>query len=179
MPDQLEVVPTRAQALWLNAAGLGATVAGLVLGVVWFAASGELTVEIDLVEVLLTLALTIAVVVVHEAVHALAMLGFGVTPRFGFVRVGGVMPAIYTTSVRPHAFDRPAYLAIALAPFILVNSALLVVIVTAGSGGLLVVPFAVHLGGCVGDLWLVRQARSQPVGSRFEDLRDGLLVHLP
>lgn len=173
------MVPTRTQAVSLNAAGLGATLAGLVLGVAWFAASGELVVEIDLMELLITIALTIALIAVHEAVHAVAMLGLGVRPRFGFMRVGGVMPALYTTSVRPHAFDRTAYLVIALAPFILVNSALVLLILNTGFGGLLVVPFAVHLGGCVGDLWLVRQALSQPAGSRFEDLRDGLLVHLP
>src|ERR1700687_5550763 len=50
------------------------------------------TFRIGLTDVLLVLALTVLLLVVHEGVHGLVMLAFRARPTFGVVLVGGAVP---------------------------------------------------------------------------------------
>jgi hypothetical protein len=132
-------------------------------------------VQIGLVDVVLAVAITVVLVVAHEAIHALVMLRFGARPRFGAILVGRVMPAMYTTA-QGHRFTRGQYLTIALAPAVVIS----VLGFLAGFGpwgGYLILPLAFHLGGCVGDGFATWHVLREPPGTEFEDLRDGIRFH--
>jgi hypothetical protein len=131
--------------------------------------------RVGLTEILLVVALTAILLVVHEGIHALVMLAFRARPSFGVVLVGGAMPALYATSVG-HRFDRAQYLAVAATPA-LVISVLGFLLCFGPWGAYLIVPLAIHLGGCVGDLFACGRVLRERPGTEFEDLRDGIRLH--
>ncbi len=157
-------------------------VAVMMVGVVMFAFPSILragpaggTFRIGVVDMLLVIGLTLLLVIGHEAIHGLAMLGFGVRPQFGAILVGGVLPALYATA-EGHHFTRGQYLTVAMAPAIAVS--LLGFVACLGPwAGYLIVPLAVHLGGCVGDGVAGWRALREPPGTECEDMRDGIRFH--
>jgi hypothetical protein len=42
-----------------------------------------------------------------------------------------------------------------------------------------VLPFAVHMAGCIGDWFLVAIALRAPRGAQVEDMKDGLIFYTP
>lgn len=176
--------PSRGQAIALQIAGGLVTVAGFVgyalLAAVRYGADAAIELgPLDLLLGLVATVLVLAVVVVaHEAVHGVAMLGFGVRPTFGFGVAGGVLPYVYATAVGVRFARRP-YLVIALAPTVVMNLATAALVWWAPWGGWMAVVAALHLGGCIGDWVLAGVALRQPADSQFEDLKEGVRVHLP
>ncbi len=159
---------------------LGAAVTVLGVGLFAFpsilrAGPAGATFQIGLVDILLVVALTAVLVVVHEAIHALVMLGFGARTRFGAILVGRVLPAVYATA-EGHHFTRGQYLTVAAAPAVAV-SVLGFVACLGPWAGWLIVPLAVHLGGCIGDGSACWRALREPSGTECEDLRDGIRFH--
>lgn len=133
------------------------------------------SVRISLLDVLLVVAITLLVVIAHEAIHGMVMLGFGARPRFGATLVGRVLPAIYATAAG-HQFTRSQYLAIAMAPGTLV-SGLGLWACFGPWAGYLILPLALHLGGCVGDGFAAARVLHEPAGTQCEDLIDGIRFH--
>jgi hypothetical protein len=132
--------------------------------------------RIGLAEVLLVVAVTALLLVVHEATHGLVMLASRARPSFGVVLVGGAVPALYATSVR-HRFSRGQYLAVAATPAVVIS--MLGFLLCFGPwGGYLIVPLAIQLGGRVGDLFACWRVLHERPGTEFEDLRDGIRFHL-
>lgn len=133
------------------------------------------TFRIGLGDVLLVVALTAVLVIAHEAIHGLVMLAFGARPRFGAILVGRVMPAVYATS-DGHRFNRGQYLTVAVAPAITIS----VLGFWACFGpwaGYLILPLALHLGGCVGDGFAFWRVLRERPGTEYQDLRDGIRFH--
>ncbi len=85
------------------------------------------------------------------------------------------MPAFYATSVG-HRFTRAQYLGVAAAPAIAI-SVVGFLLCFQPWGGYLIVPLAIHLGGCVGDAFAFWRVLREPPGTTFEDLRDGIRFH--
>ena len=137
--------------------------------------TGRLVVEINVAGIGLVVVLTAFLVVVHEGIHAAVMSLFGARPRFGGTLVGGALPAVYTTAPG-HRFTRSQYLAVAVAPGIAISVVGFAACFT-GLGLVLVVPLAMHLGGCVGDAAATWHVLREPPGTMFEDLRDGIRFH--
>jgi hypothetical protein len=170
--------PGRSSAIRWSVLGVAVT----LVGVVMFASPSILragpaggTFRFGVVDVLLVIALTLLLVLGHEAIHGLAMLGFGARPRFGAILVGGVLPALYATA-EGHRFTRGRYLTVAVAPAISVS--LLGFLACLGPwAGYLIVPLAVHLGGCIGDGVAGWRALREPPGTTCEDMRDGIRFH--
>lgn len=133
------------------------------------------SVRISLLDVLLVVALTSLLMIAHEAIHGMVMLGFGARPRFGVTLVGKVVPAMYTTTAG-HRFTRKQYLTVALAPTALV-SGLGLWACFGPWAGYLILPLALHLGGCVGDGFAAWRVLHEPPGTEYEDLRDGIRFH--
>src|SRR5260370_3217296 len=126
-------------------------------------------------EILLVVALTALLLVVHEGIHGLVMLAFRARPSFGVVLVGGALPALYATSVG-HRFSRGQYLTVAAAPAVFI-SVVGFFLCFGPWGAYLIVPLAIHLGGCVGDRFASSPVLRQPPGTEFEALPDGLPFH--
>lgn len=118
----------------------------------------------------MTLLLSLALMILHEGVHALVMVCFGGTPRFGATMIGKVIPALYCTAPGTR-FTQTQYLVVALAPLVVLGAACAIVVAVVPLGGWLVVPAAVHLSGCVGDIVLAWVAARQSTGTRVEDLK--------
>jgi hypothetical protein len=133
------------------------------------------SVRVGLFDVVLVLAITTILLVAHEAIHGAVMLVFGARPRFGATLVGRVVPALYATA-GGHRFTRQQYLAVALAPAILVSGIGLLGCFGPWAG-YLIVPLAIHLGGCVGDGFAAWRVLHEPAGTQCEDLIDGIRFH--
>ena len=136
---------------------------------------GTMSLRFGLVDLLLVVGLTLLLMASHEAIHGVVMRGFGARPRFGTMLVGRVAPALYATADE-YQFTRRQYLAIAAAPTLAI-SVLGFVACFGPWAGYLVLPLAIHLGGCVGDWFAVRRTLREPSSSRCEDLRDGVRFH--
>ena len=131
--------------------------------------------QIGLVDMLLVVALTALLMVSHEAIHGLVMLGFGGRPTFGAMLVGHAVPALYTTA-DGHQFARGQYLMVAATPAVAIS--VLGFLACFGPWAVyLIVPLAIHLGGCVGDGFAVLRVLGEPSTTACEDLRDGIRFH--
>ena len=167
--------PGRSDAVVWNFVALIVVAVGLPLfawpSIVRAGISGGLF-RIGPIEVLLVVAITTVLVVAHEAIHALVMSRFGARPRFGALLVGGVMPAVYATAPG-HRFTRAQYLTVASAPALTI-SVLGFCACFGPWGGYLILPLAIHLGGCVGDGFAALRVLREAPGTECEDLRDGV-----
>ena len=181
MSSSAEVVdwrPVRSEATMWNVVDIILIAVGLplfALPSVLRNGTGGASFRIGLTEILLVVALTALLLVMHEGIHGLVMLGFGARPSFGVVLVGGAMPALYATSAG-HRFSRAQYLTVATAPAVVI-SVLGFLLCFGPWGGYLIVPLALHLGGCVGDLFACGRVLREHPGTEFEDLRDGIRFH--
>jgi hypothetical protein len=131
--------------------------------------------RISLGDLLLVAALIALLVIAHEVIHALVMLGFGARPSFGVMLVGRVIPAVYATAAG-HRFTRVQYLTVAVAPAIVV-SALGRWACFGPWAAYLILPLAFQLGGCVGDGFACWRVLRESRGTQCEDLRDGIRFH--
>jgi hypothetical protein len=181
MSSSAEVVdwrPGQAEAMIWNVVAIVLIAAGLPLfalpSVVRSGQAGA-SFRIGLTEILLVVALTAVLLLVHEGIHGLVMLAFRARPTFGVVLVGRVLPALYATSVG-HRFSRGQYLTVAAAPAVVIS--VLGFLLCFGPWGVyLIVPLAIHLGGCVGDGFACWRVLRERPGTEFEDLRDGIRFH--
>lgn len=186
MSEIVEWSPDRKSAIILNVAGLLLTVAGghafaALWALVHLAPGEAMTFAVGEHNLLGFLATVVAIVLlmgIHEFLHGLALRTLGHRPTYGFVMLGKVMPALFTTAPGVR-LSRAAFTFVALLPMVVLALVPALWIVAGPGGGWLVVPAAVLLGGCVGDLALTWQAWRSPRGTAVEDMKDGLRLHLP
>jgi hypothetical protein len=138
----------------------------------------ELTMGIGIPELLVLLVITTGLLVLHELVHALAMRRMGATPSFGADILLKIAPVLYTTAPG-HWFSRREYLVVALAPMVVVSGLGAVWLAIGPFGKELLQPLALHLSGCIGDLWVAGLVLRQPAGTKVEDRRDGVTLRPP
>jgi hypothetical protein len=114
----------------------------------------------------------LAVLGLHEAVHGMVIAAFGARPEFGMVWVGrsGVPVAFYATALG-HLFTRREYLIVTAAPVAILSLAGIPACLSP-LGGYLWLPFAFHLGGCVGDAIIIWRTLGQPANVLCQDLLD-------
>lgn len=177
-----EWTPGRRELTLMQGLSVVAVVAGgLLYGAVWGLAHPEgflFTAPVVLLGLFGSMLGLVAVVVVHEVVHGLAMLPHGARPRFGFTRLAGVVPAFYCTA-DGHRFTQPQFAWIALAPTLVVSALLGVVAAMPWIGPGVVAVAALHLSGCAGDWVMLAVAARQPRGTLVEDLATGMRFHPP
>lgn len=125
--------------------------------------------------ILVTLLLIIALVILHEWLHGQSMRRFGATPHYGVGMATRIMPYFFCTA-RGHRFEKRQFLIVTLAPSVII-SALCALAITLPIGGWLVLPAAVHLGGCIGDFWITGFVASKSGHMRFEDTITGVRFH--
>lgn len=124
-------------------------------------------------ELVMAFFLSLAAGLAHEALHGVAVAAFGAKPRFG-----AALPFFFYTTTAGHRFTRGQFLAISLAPLAIV-SPLAALACLLPFGGYLVVPSAVQLVGCVGDVHASWRVAHGPANALYEDFRDGLRVWSP
>ena len=177
-PEVIDWRPGTSSAIVWNITGVLVTVAGLflfALPVMLRSGSISGSFGFGLVDILLLVGLTVLLMVSHEAIHGLVMLGFGARPTFGAMLVAHVVPALYATA-DGHQFARGQYLVVAATPAVAIS----VIGFLACFGpwaAYLIVPLAIHLGGCVGDGFAVLRTLRESSTTTCEDLRDGIRFH--
>lgn len=178
-----EWVPGTATSIFMN---IGAIMISIVMllgfGLIYGArhqggAAFVLTGSDFLIAFVVTMASIVATLVIHEGIHALAVAWTGGTPTYGAKMIGKIMPVFFVTS-DGQLFTRPQFLGVALAPLILLTTVFTVSIAMAPFAGWLVVPAAVHTGGCIGDIVMAWKTWRQQPGSLVEDRITGLRFHL-
>jgi len=115
----------------------------------------------------------VLVPLLHEAVHGIAAMLAGVRPSYG------IGPGFaYTTFPEPVA--KRAYLAIGLAPLVVLSAlGLPLAVVWDGGAGLVLFFLVVNAAGAIGDLWMSWRIALQPRNALFVDLADGFAVLAP
>lgn len=121
------------------------------------------------------LVVLVAVVVAHEAVHGLTVLAFGARPRFG-LGVSGVFPYAYTTIDR--TLSRTRFVAVALAPLVLLSGAGLVAIAVAAErlSPWFAFGTALNTAGAVADVWMAFVLLRYPASVLVEDRKSGFAI---
>lgn len=163
------------------ALGLALTLVGLYLyGGLYAAMHGvaEMSVEGGQVFLGLWVSLGLILISIHELTHGLTASLYGARPLYGAGLMHRVVPYLYCT-VERHQFTRTQYAAVALAPALLVSGVGAVWVGFLPLGGWLVAPIAVHLGGCVADLWVTVLVYRQPPGTLVEGLKTGVRMRDP
>jgi hypothetical protein len=109
----------------------------------------------------------------HEACHGLAFRLVGAHPRYGAKMVATHLPVLYTTAPGEW-LTRNQYMVVGAAPTVLIHLAgVLLMLPPAPLRWLLVVPLALHLGGCVGDWWVLTALARLPAATLIEDSQEG------
>ena len=124
-----------------------------------------------------TVVLVLAIVVVHELLHGLVIVLVGGRPTFGAGRSESGAVAFFYTTAPGHLFTRAQYVVVALAPLVVLGALLLWWVWAGPWGGWLVIPAAIHLAGCVGDVGLTMLVLRQPGGTLVEDRKIGVTFH--
>ncbi len=120
--------------------------------------------------------LLLVLIAAHELLHGLVMRLFGGRPRYGVGVMGKVLPYFYCTA-EGERFTRIQFAAVALAPAVVISLLGSLAVAYLPYGGWLVLPLGLHLGGCVGDVWVLAVVLMQPRGTMIEDMRTGVRFH--
>ena len=129
------------------------------------------------VDLIVLFAVVVVMVVVHEAIHGVAMAAFGAKPKFGIL---WQMGAAYATAPG-HAFTRGQFLVVALAPLVVMTPPLLL--------GMAVLPtfwaqaaqlmLILNASGAAGDLLMSWEIMSFPAQAMVMDEMDGVRIFMP
>lgn len=122
--------------------------------------------------------LVLGILVIHEAIHAVAFRAFGGRPEFGAALVQTILPVLYCTAPG-YFFSRSQFMVIALSPLVVITLVGVALMPFVENGGLIVVPLALNLAGAVGDVWMFGMILRTADDVRIEDLRDGLRFYYP
>jgi hypothetical protein len=125
----------------------------------------------NLAQTALVVALSVALMCVHEGVHGIVILAFGARPEFGILRNASFPVGFYATAPG-RRFSRNQYLLVCLAP-LAVLAPLGILACWLPFGGYLVIPFALHLAGCIGDVTISWHVLRSPSSVICEDMSDG------
>jgi len=134
--------------------------------------------RLGLVEISLAIAGILITSILHELTHGLVMQMFGASPKYGIIWKGLML---YATS-SGYAYRRNNYVVIALAPFILISSLVILGMwILQGTAWvvLLAICGVVNASGAVGDMWITMIVLRYAAIAYVMDERDGIGVFLP
>ncbi len=115
----------------------------------------------------------LAILPLHEAVHAGVIVALGGSPRFGL----RLPLALYCTAPG-QLFTRGGYAAVALGPLVLISLAGIAIIWQApGAGAYLFLALAGNVSGAVGDLVAFNSLRALPPGALIADQATGYVAY--
>lgn len=126
---------------------------------------------------LLGAVMAIAVLGLHECVHALVVALVGHKPKFGAKLDKGVL---YVTTDEG-LFRRGEFIVVALAPLVVLSLLALALIYALPDpvGYWIGIAGLVNAGGAIGDLWMARVALRYPAELLVKDEADGIRLYMP
>ncbi len=116
----------------------------------------------------------VAILPLHEGIHAAVIAALGGSPRFGHK-----LPfALYCTAP-DQLFTRAGYAAVALAPLIILSvGGIIVAWLSPDLGACLALAFAGNVSGAVGDLEAYAHLRSLPASALIADTATGFIAYV-
>jgi hypothetical protein len=134
--------------------------------------------SIDLNQVGSTLAAILITIVLHEWLHGMTMKLFGAKPQYGFKW----KQLLFYATCPGHAFQRNQYIAVALAPLVVLTIVFILGMwLLSGTGwvALLGICGVLNASGAIGDIWMSGIALRYPPTAYIVDEQDGMRVFLP
>lgn len=168
---EVDVLGDEALARWMTLVSLAVLAAGAAAGLVWFAVPGHENEAVGPLWWIALVAVTAAALACHELVHGAAfrLLG-GPGVRVGF---GARLGMLYT-SAHGAVLPRGRFVAVLLAPTVVVSLAVALGCAAAGLPVMGWVAFVVHLSGCAGDWAMVAEIAREPEATHVRDTEEGI-----
>lgn len=177
------VVTTRRNMIWLNVISVlifvmaGALVFGCLLLYAALGSPLQLSGWPTNLPVWVGLVTLLALLLVHEWLHGLAIQAMGYKPRYG----AKPLKLVFYATADGVYFTRRQFIIVALTPLVVISAiglflALFVPQQSALWLGLLV---TVNAASAIGDLWMTRVALRYPPEALVQDHEDGMSVFLP
>jgi len=126
--------------------------------------------------ILISVALFIGTMVLHELIHGAFMSKYGGKPSYGAGIAYFILPYFYATSKT--VFPRNQYIVIAIAPLVVIS--LVVIGIMAAFPSIahwMFIPFIMNASGAVGDMWVTRNVLRYPKHVILEDRKTGLIIY--
>ncbi|MBC2748687.1 MAG: DUF3267 domain-containing protein [ANME-2 cluster archaeon] len=126
--------------------------------------------------ILISVALFVGTMVLHELIHGAFMSKDGGKPIYGAGIAYFILPYFYATSKT--VFPRNQYIVIAIAPLVVIS--LVVIGIMAAFPSIahwMFIPFIINASGAVGDMWVTRNVLRYPKHVILEDRKTGLIIY--
>ena len=126
--------------------------------------------------ILISVALFVGTLVLHELIHGVFMSKYGGKPSYGAGIAHYVLPYFYATTKT--IFTRNQYIVIAIAPLVVIS--LVVIGIMAAFPSIahwMFIPFIMNASGAVGDMWVTRNVLRYPKHVILEDRKTGLIIY--
>jgi putative zincin peptidase len=126
--------------------------------------------------ILISVALFIGTLVLHELIHGVFMSKYGGKPNYGAGIAHYILPYFYATTKT--IFTRNQFIVIAIAPLVVIS--LVVIGIMAAFPSIahwMIIPFVINGSGAVGDLWVTRNILRCPKHVLVEDRKTGLIIY--
>ncbi|AUV84259.1 hypothetical protein C2R22_21025 (plasmid) [Salinigranum rubrum] len=178
----VELIPTRRVVVEWTVLGTVLTlVASFIFSGVYAAGTGQTDVgfqisdfESALVEVTGVIVLIVAVLGLHETVHAGVIRHFGGDVSIGVGIAQFVLPYAYVTTTQ--RLKRNQFIVVALAPLVVIT-VLGVPLMIMLDAAILILPLALNVGGAIGDLWMAGILLRYPTHVVVEDSVTGVTIY--
>ena len=122
----------------------------------------------------------VLILAIHELTHALAFRAFGVRPKFGIRRRMKIGTVFYVSAPGSY-LRRDEYLAVGLAPLVLLTLILLAaaVLIAVGSAftATVLAAVALNVAAAVDDMFIAYEVLSYPGETYFEDTGYGFIAY--
>jgi hypothetical protein len=126
--------------------------------------------------ILISVALFIGTMVLHELVHGAFILKYGGKPNYGAGIAHYILPYFYATTKT--IFPRKQFIVTAIAPLVVISLAAIGIMAAFPSiAHWMFIPFVVNASGAVGDLWMISNVLRYPKHVLLEDVITGLIIY--
>lgn len=177
--EYLNVTEDMKRLVWLNLMSVVPLAVAAVITLEWFLATAPLRAGIPYSGVpwwgvLLGI---VALLVLHEALHGVAMLLLGHKPTFGAKLSQGLLYALSDGAY----YRRDEFLFIALLPLVAITVAAyaLMLVVSDGIAAWLGVAVVINASSAIGDLWMAARALRYPRTALVRDEPTGIRFFMP
>ena len=125
--------------------------------------------------ILISVALFIGTLVLHELIHGVFISIYGGKPRYG-AGIAYILPYFYATTKT--VFLRNQFIVIAIAPLVLISLVGIGLMAAFPSiAHWIFIPLVINASGAVGDLWVTRNVLRYPKHVLLEDRKTGLIIY--
>ena len=126
--------------------------------------------------ILISVALFIGTLVLHELIHGVFMSKYGGKPSYGAGIAHYFLPYFYATTKT--IFPRNQFIVTAIAPLVVISLVVIGIMAAFPSiGHWMIIPFVINGSGAVGDLWMIRNVLRYPKHILLEDRKNELIIY--